>query len=159
MRNALLALACLASAACVKEPPPEPAAPGAAGGTITIDALHGHVAWLADDDREGRMAGQPGYDAAAQYVADRFAEFGLEPAGEDGWFQPVPLITYRLDEQSTTLIAHHYHQPSDDMARTFHWASALRFARANVSIGAAIANADERPAWNEGDFFGERFGR
>ena len=33
-------------------------------------------------------------------VADRFAEFGLEPAGEDGWFQPVPLITYRLDDQS-----------------------------------------------------------
>ena len=112
MRNVLLALACLASAACSKGPAPEDAAPGDSAGTITIDALHGHVAWLADDAREGRMAGQPGYDAAAQYVADRFAEFGLEPAGEDGWFQPVPLITYRLDENSTTLIAHRDGQES-----------------------------------------------
>jgi Zn-dependent M28 family amino/carboxypeptidase len=54
---------------------------------------------------------------------------------------------------------HHYHRPSDDMSRPFHWGSALRFARANVRIGAAIANDDEPPAWNEGDFFGQKFGR
>ncbi len=53
----------------------------------------------------------------------------------------------------------HYHRPSDDMSRPFHWDSALRFARANVLIGAAVGDADERPTWNEGDFFGEKFGR
>jgi hypothetical protein len=52
------------------------------------------------------MAGERGYDEAAQYVADRFAELGLEPGGEDGWFQPVPLISYRIDQESTTLITH-----------------------------------------------------
>jgi Zn-dependent M28 family amino/carboxypeptidase len=56
-------------------------------------------------------------------------------------------------------LATHYHRPSDDSSRPVDWESALRFARANVRIGAAIAEADERPAWNEGDFFGERFGR
>jgi len=74
--------------------------------TITIDALEAHVAYLADDALEGRMAGQPGYDAAAKYVADQFAAMGLTPGGEDGWYQQVPLITYRVDENSTTLIAH-----------------------------------------------------
>jgi hypothetical protein len=56
-------------------------------------------------------------------------------------------------------LATHYHMPSDDSSRTVDWESALRFARANVRIGSAIADADERPAWNEGDFFGERFAK
>jgi Zn-dependent M28 family amino/carboxypeptidase len=53
----------------------------------------------------------------------------------------------------------HYHQPSDDLSRPIDWDSALRFARANVRIGHAVAEADEKPSWNEGDFFGEKFGR
>lgn len=53
----------------------------------------------------------------------------------------------------------HYHQPSDDTTRPVDWDSALRFARANVLIGIAIAAQDERPTWNEGDFFGDLFGR
>ena len=56
-------------------------------------------------------------------------------------------------------LATHYHRPSDDSSRPVDWNSALRFARANVRIGSAIADADERPHWNEGDFFGERFAR
>jgi len=53
----------------------------------------------------------------------------------------------------------HYHQPSDDLTRPIDWNSALRFARANVRIGYAVAEDDERPTWNEGDFFGEKFGK
>lgn len=53
----------------------------------------------------------------------------------------------------------HYHQPSDDSTRPVDWDSALRFARANVRIGVAIAAEDKRPTWNEGDFFGDMFGR
>ncbi|NLG48859.1 MAG: M20/M25/M40 family metallo-hydrolase, partial [Chloroflexi bacterium] len=36
----------------------------------------------------GREAGSPGGRAAAEYVADRFAEYGLQPAGTEGFFQP-----------------------------------------------------------------------
>lgn len=104
-RNSIVLLAVLSVAACGKST--DEAAPStAADGIITTEALEAHVAWLADDAREGRMAGQPGYDAAAQYVADRFAEFGLEPGGEDGWYQQVPLVSYRADEGSITMIAH-----------------------------------------------------
>ena len=53
----------------------------------------------------------------------------------------------------------YYHQPSDDLSRTIDWPSAVRFARANVRIGYAVAEEDDRPAWNPGDFFGEKFGR
>jgi hypothetical protein len=53
----------------------------------------------------------------------------------------------------------HYHQPSDDLTRPVDWPSAERFARANVRIGYAVAQDEQRPTWNEGDFFGEKFGR
>jgi len=49
-----------------------------------------HVRYLADDKLEGRLTGSAGYRQAAQYVADRFREHGLAPAGTDGgYFQPV----------------------------------------------------------------------
>ena len=53
----------------------------------------------------------------------------------------------------------HYHQPSDDSTRPVDWDTALRFARANVRVGLTIASDDDRPTWNEGDFFGARFAR
>jgi len=92
--------------ACSKDAPQPAPGRDSALDTITLQALKDHLAYLADDAREGRMAGQKGHLEAAQYVADRFAEMGLEPGGDDGWFQHVPLISYRIDEESTTLIAH-----------------------------------------------------
>jgi hypothetical protein len=56
-------------------------------------------------------------------------------------------------------LATHYHRPSDDSSRPVDWESALRFARANVRIGLAVAEDETRPVWNDGDFFGERFGK
>jgi len=53
----------------------------------------------------------------------------------------------------------YYHQPNDDFTRPIDWPSALRFARANVRIGYAVAEDPDRPTWNEGDFFGDKFAR
>ncbi len=48
-----------------------------------------HLAYLADDEREGRQPGTSGGLAAGDYIAARFAEYGLEPAGvNDTYFQP-----------------------------------------------------------------------
>ena len=52
----------------------------------------------------------------------------------------------------------HYHHPSDDLSQPIEWETTLRFARAGVRIGYRIAMEDQRPAWNDGDFFGEKFG-
>ncbi len=56
-------------------------------------------------------------------------------------------------------IENHYHKPSDDLMRPVDWDSAVRFARAHTRMGQAVANERERPTWNEGDFFAERFTR
>jgi Zn-dependent M28 family amino/carboxypeptidase len=55
-------------------------------------------------------------------------------------------------------LRNHYHQPSDDLTRPIHWESVARFADLNMRIALRVANADQRPRWNAGDFFGERFG-
>src|SRR5688500_18289831 len=52
-------------------------------------SLWGDVSTLAADDMEGRQTGSPGYQRAADHVVARFREIGLQPAGTDGWFQPI----------------------------------------------------------------------
>ena len=48
-----------------------------------------HVSTLASDAFEGRAAGSPGYDRAADYVIGAFKDIGLRPAGTDGYRQRV----------------------------------------------------------------------
>jgi Zn-dependent M28 family amino/carboxypeptidase len=57
----------------------------------------------------------------------------------------------------TSFLAAAYHRPSDDTSQKIDYAAGARFTRVNYLILKAIANADQRPAWNEGDFFGELF--
>ena len=53
-------------------------------------AIEAHMAYLASDDLEGREAGTPGYDLAADYVAAEFEKIGIAPAGDNGtYFQEI----------------------------------------------------------------------
>jgi len=52
-----------------------------------------------------------------------------------------------------------YHQPSDDMTQPIVWEAGVKFAKFNFLIGQLVANATERPRWNDGDFFGKTFGK
>jgi len=59
--------------------------------SITAEALHEHVYFLADDRQEGREAGTRGGRASGDYLADQFARCHLEPAGDGGGYhQPFP---------------------------------------------------------------------
>lgn len=53
----------------------------------------------------------------------------------------------------------YYHQPSDDLSRSIHWASAGAYARLATDIIRTIAEERVAPAWLANDFFGSRFGR
>src|SRR5262245_48147847 len=58
------------------------------------DSLVHYVKVLADPRWEGRGIGTAGIDSAADWIAAKFAAFGLEPGGEDGgWFQPFEVTT------------------------------------------------------------------
>jgi hypothetical protein len=62
-----------------------------------------HVLVLADDKLEGRNTGSPGHRKAAEYVAREFERAGFKPAGTDGYFQPVRLISREIDEAHSSL--------------------------------------------------------
>ena len=85
MRLLLLPLVFLAGA-CATVPPPSP--------EQRAQSWWADVAALADDAMEGRQAGTEGHRRAAAYVIDELREIGLEPAGTDGFLQPV-----RFEEQ------------------------------------------------------------
>lgn len=67
----------------------------------SMDNIEADMRFLASDELEGREAGTPGYDAAAEYVAARMAELGVMPAGDnDSYFQTVPLRrSYRVPDE------------------------------------------------------------
>jgi len=62
-----------------------------------------HVRVLADDAMEGRATGSAGYQRAAEYVAAQFRASGLEPAGVDGYAQPMEFEVTQLDEADSSL--------------------------------------------------------
>jgi hypothetical protein len=55
-------------------------------------------------------------------------------------------------------MANHYHQPSDEISQPLDWAQGVRFVTVNYTIAREIADNDERPRWNKGDYFGSYFG-
>jgi hypothetical protein len=73
-----------------------------------------HVKFLASENLEGRGNGGAGLEAAADYIAARFREAGLEPAGDNGTFfqrfemttglsvEPGNLITLQAGRSSVT---------------------------------------------------------
>ena len=54
---------------------------------VSADSLRGHLSFIASDALEGRYTPSPGLDIAAEYIAAQFRRAGLEPAGDDGYFQ------------------------------------------------------------------------
>ena len=101
-----LASCLLLAVGCQPEPEAEAGGIDGAVDLISEAALRAHIAYLASDELEGREAGKPGYDKAARYVAEQFAAMGLEPAGDDGWYQQVPLVSYQVEEGSAAMTLH-----------------------------------------------------
>ena len=52
-----------------------------------------------------------------------------------------------------------YHKPCDDLSQPINYAVGAKFAAINYEIAREIADADARPVWNKGDFFGGKFAR
>jgi Zn-dependent M28 family amino/carboxypeptidase len=68
---------------------------------VTADQLRRHIDILASDAFEGREPGSAGEAKVIDYIAGQYRELGLEPAGENGWLQPVALVIRAPDEHQS----------------------------------------------------------
>lgn len=50
-----------------------------------------------------------------------------------------------------------YHQPSDEADQQINYIAAQQFAEVNYAIAREVADGDNKPRWNRGDFFGELY--
>lgn len=65
---------------------------------VDISQLRASVSLLASDSLHGRFTGSEGAAGAARYLAGELERMGLEPAGDSGYFQRVPIqVTRRSD--------------------------------------------------------------
>ena len=61
-----------------------------------------HVQVLADDNMEGRDTGSAGLRKAEVYVVNQLTQSGLEPAGKDGYYQPVEFRSHQIVEKDSS---------------------------------------------------------
>src|SRR5579863_7684216 len=62
----------------------------------------GYIKVLADDKMEGRETGSAGLRAAEAYVVEQLKAAGVEPAGSEGYYQPVKFITHQIVEKDSS---------------------------------------------------------
>ena len=66
---------------------------------IRAESLKGHLWFISSDLLEGRASPSRGLDLAAEYIAAQFRRDGLEPAGDDDYFQTTTLTARGSTEQ------------------------------------------------------------
>jgi len=77
----------------------QPAAPVHFDGKTWWD----YVKVLADDNMEGRETGSAGLRRAEAYIVDQLKLAGLQPAGTDGYYQPVKFQSRQIIEKDSSL--------------------------------------------------------
>lgn len=102
--------------------------------TITVSDFSAKLGALAHDSTRGRETPSPELDRAADWIAARFRQAALRPAGDDGSFlQRFRLLRSRLDTASTATVS--------GPAYTTRWSLVREF----LSIGGVVSDVREVP--------------
>ncbi len=62
-----------------------------------------YVKVLAADNMEGRETGSAGLRKAAAFIVEQLKQDGIQPAGVNGFYQPVKLVSRQIDESASSL--------------------------------------------------------
>src|SRR5947209_4300818 len=79
--------------------PPIPAAIS----SISASDLKGDLSFLASDALGGRYTPSPGLDVAAEFVASQFRAAGLEPGGDQEYFQTAQMVDRQMPKPSSEM--------------------------------------------------------
>ncbi len=69
--------------------------------TVEPDLLQVHIEALSDDELEGRNAGTPGANRAAEYIVERFREYQLLPGPDGAYVQRFSFSLFDLEDRSS----------------------------------------------------------
>ena len=119
-RNAV-GFVCLLAGSCSAALADDPRAPSttltadetAALDRINASSLRGHLSFIASDLLEGRDTPSRGLDLAAEYIAAQFRRAGLEPIGDDGYFQTANWKLLEPDDDSFRFVVNTGNRGSD----------------------------------------------
>lgn len=91
-RAPVLAALLLAAGACATAAPS--AGPAAAGGEprTRLEDVRAELFALSADSMQGRFTGSEGMWRAARYLSAQLRALGVEPAGDDGYYQRMPIV-------------------------------------------------------------------
>ena len=108
VRTLLAVLVAAGISGCAPESPVPASSTSGSEGIVAAGAEPGaawwaHVSFLSADDMRGRETGSPEHRKAANYVADQLARAGVQPAGTNGFLQPVTFRSRRIDEANSRL--------------------------------------------------------
>ncbi|HEY6988077.1 MAG TPA: hypothetical protein VH369_06825, partial [Bryobacteraceae bacterium] len=95
-RVVLLFVSCIALLAASGENQP-------AFDSISADELKGDLSFLSSDTLRGRFTPSPELDVAAEFIASKFRAAGLDPGGNQEYFQTVEMITRRVSPALSAL--------------------------------------------------------
>jgi hypothetical protein len=71
---------------------------------ITAAELKGDLSFLSSDALQGRYTPSPGLNVAAEFIASKFRAAGLEPGGDQEYFQTAPMVDRRMPDARSALI-------------------------------------------------------
>jgi len=126
-----------------QSPTPSPSVNPAVS-TSTFDGARAkaHVDYLADPARAGRYSGSVGYLDAATYVAERFREIGLEPAGDSGtFFQHFTMPIVDLTAMSVLATGEKGYRPRVDFTESVGGRSGSGSVEAEISVVGGAARS------------------
>ena len=140
-------------------------------GAISLTPVSSVVAFGAEHSSFG---------ALTQIAANRLdLTVSPDPFPEEGFFvrsdqypfikKGIPSVFLMMGFESTSpdidalevlknWLVTNYHTPKDDIGQPLDFESSARMARFAFTLGHLIAMEPQRPRWNEGDFFGNKFG-
>ena len=71
---------------------------------VTVTNLQSHIGYLASDKLEGRRAGTDGERLAGEYISQKFKDAGLQPKGDDGFYQSFEIYDGKQINNATHFI-------------------------------------------------------
>src|SRR3954470_7254665 len=73
---------------------------------ITADGLRGNLSFLSSDALAGRYTPSPGLDVAAEFIASQFRAAGLEPGGDQDYFQLAKMVDRTMPKPKGEMTLH-----------------------------------------------------